>query len=59
MTYKYRNTTTLDLTRDIRDRIEALEIECDGIGENSELVELRAQLASLTDTTHPQTGATT
>jgi hypothetical protein len=49
MTYKYRNTATSDLTRDIRDRIEALEIECDGIGEdeNVELVQLRAQLAEL------------
>jgi len=51
MTYKYRNTTTVDEVRDIRDRIEALEIECDGIGEDDckELISLRAQLAQLGD----------
>ena len=49
MTYYYRNTTTRDDVRDLRDRIEALEIECDGVGENDcvELQRLRAQLAEL------------
>jgi hypothetical protein len=50
MTYKYRNTLTVDEVRSIRDRIEALEIECDGIGEdeNLELIQLRARLDELT-----------
>lgn len=47
--YYYRDTTTRDDMRDVRARIEALEIECDGVGENdcAELQRLRAQLAEL------------
>jgi len=47
MTYKYRNTTNNDKIQEARERIEALEIECDGIGEDecAELVRLRAWLA--------------
>lgn len=48
-TYYYRNTTATDELRDICARIEALVIECDGIGEDdcAELVRLRALLTDL------------